>query len=128
MTPPLGMALSVFLAKKKFTKAEFENAKTAIPLGCCFITEGALPFAIADPLRVIPCTILGSAVAGGMVMFLNVASPALHGGIFVIPMMDKPLFFILSLVSGTLITGITYALVKKPADLIEQEMEQSVEE
>ncbi|HWR30935.1 MAG TPA: PTS fructose transporter subunit IIC [Negativicutes bacterium] len=120
MCPPLGMAVAVFLAKKKFTSGDMENAKAAVPLCFCYITEGAIPFAINDPLRAIPCTMFGSAVAGSLCMIFNIASPAVHGGIFVVPMMSNPLLFLGCMFTGALVTGVTYAIIKKP--LVELEV------
>lgn len=117
MAPPLGMAIAVFLQKKKFTRGDIENAKVAVPLGCCYITEGAIPFALNDPVRVWCSTIPGSAIAGGLAMMLDVESPAVHGGMFVVPMMNKPLIFLMCLGIGSIITGVIYAILKKPVDL-----------
>ncbi len=116
MAPPLGMAIAVLLAKKKFTQGDIENGKVAVPLSLCYITEGAIPFYLNDPIRVWCATIPGSAIAGGLSMALNVESPALHGGIFVVPMMNKPLIFLFCLGVGSLITGVIYALIKKPIE------------
>lgn len=121
MTPPLGIGLAVLLARKKFTKAEIDMAKTAVPMGLAFITEGMLPFAAADPIRVIASTMVGSGVAGGLTMMLGVESVAGHGGIFVVPMMVNPFMFILALVIGTAITGVMYAFLKKPATEVREE-------
>lgn len=112
MTPPLGVALSVFIAKWKYTKAEHEAAKAAVPLGLCFITEGVLPFAAADPLRVIPACMAGSSVAAGLVMVWGVTSKVPHGGLFVVPLMENPLMFLLALVIGTGITATIITLLK----------------
>ncbi|AMC93985.1 PTS fructose transporter subunit IIC [Erysipelothrix larvae] len=114
MAPPLGMALAVLLARKKFTQADIENAKVAVPLSMCYITEGAIPFYLNDPIRVWCSTIPGSAVAGGLALMWGVESPALHGGIFVVPMMNNPLVFLTCLGIGTIITGVIYAIIKKP--------------
>ena len=114
MAPPMGMAIAVLLARHKFTQGDKENAKVAVPLSLSYITEGAIPFFLNDPIRVWCATIPGSAIAGGLSMYLNVESPALHGGIFVVPMMNKPLLFLLCLGIGSVITGVIYALLKKP--------------
>lgn len=90
MTPPLGLALSVLFARKKFTKADRDNAKSAVPLSCCYITEGALAFWIKDPVHCWIATIPGCAITGGVSELLGAASPAVHGGVFVIPMMTRP--------------------------------------
>jgi fructose PTS system EIIBC or EIIC component len=125
MTPALGVALSVFIAKKKYTKAEHETAKAAFPLGLCFITEGVLPFAATDPLRVIPACSIGSAVASGLVMMWNVTSSVPHGGIFVVPIMQNPLMFILALIIGSCVTAGILTLIK-PALPANQEYEENV--
>lgn len=117
MTPPLGIGLAALVVPKKFTKTEIELAKTAVPMGLCFITEGVLPFAAADPVRVIISTMAGSAVAGGMTLAFGVESVAGHGGIFVVPMMDRPWLFLLALLAGSVVTAALYAVLKKkPTD------------
>ncbi|MFC7394649.1 PTS fructose transporter subunit IIABC [Scopulibacillus cellulosilyticus] len=115
MVPPLGLALATTLFKKKFTKSERNAGKTAYALGACFITEGAIPFAAADPGRVIPSCVIGSAVAGGLAMFFNIGLRAPHGGIFVIPFVDgSPWLYILSIIIGTVITALIVGVLKKP--------------
>lgn len=105
MVPPLGVALSVLVARKKYTKAEVQAAKAAFPLGLCYITEGVLPFAASDPLRVIPACSIGSAVAGGLTLMWGTSSQVPHGGIFVVPLMEHPLMFLLALIIGTIVTA-----------------------
>ncbi|NDL67851.1 PTS fructose transporter subunit IIC [Anaerotalea alkaliphila] len=123
MTPPLGIGLAALVANKKFSKAEVEMAKTAVPMGFSFITEGVLPFAAADPLRVIPSCMIGSGIAGGLAVMWGCESVAGHGGIFVVPMMVNPLGFMAALVIGSVTTGVTYALLKRPAeDEVEEEI------
>jgi PTS system fructose-specific IIC component len=114
MTPPIGLFIATLIKKNKFTQTELETAKTALPMGLCFITEGVLPFAAADPLHFIPCSVLGSAVAGAIAVGAGCESVAGHGGIFVIPMMKNPLMFVVALVIGSLVTGVTYAFARKP--------------
>lgn len=117
MTPPLGLGISLLLQPKKFSETEKNAAITAVPMGFAFITEGCLPFAAADPLRFIPCSIIGSALAGGISVAMGVESVAAHGGIFVVPMMVNPWWFIVALVVGSTVTGVLYAIVKTgPAD------------
>ncbi|HCW73116.1 MAG TPA: PTS fructose transporter subunit IIC [Clostridiaceae bacterium] len=125
MTPPLGIGLAALLARKKFNQNEKELAKAAVPMGLSFITEGVLPFAAADPLRVIFSTMVGSAVAGGLVMMWGVESMAVHGGIFVVPAMENPLYFIIALVIGTVVTGVLYAVLKRESsdEMKEEEIE-----
>lgn len=116
MTPPLGAGIATLIAGKKFTKAERDAGISCIPMGLCFITEGCLPFAAADPVRFIPCSMLGSAIAGGMVMALGCSTPAAHGGIFIVPITENPLMFVLALAIGSVVTGVLYAFLKKPSD------------
>lgn len=94
MTPPIGLFIATLLKKEKFTKTEIETAKTALPMGLCFITEGVLPFAAADPLHFIPASMIGSAVAGAIAVGSGCESVAAHGGIFVVPMMKNPVMFL----------------------------------
>lgn len=124
MTPPCGVFVSTLIAPKKFTSVEKDTAITALPMGLCFITEGVLPFAAADPLRFIPASMLGSAVAGGISVAMGVESVAGHGGIFVVPTMVNPVWFIIALIVGSAVTGLTYALIKKPSEgaLTEEEV------
>lgn len=113
MTPPIGLFIATLIKKNKFTKTELETAKTALPMGLCFITEGVLPFAAADPARFIPCSMLGSAVAGAIAVGAGCESVAGHGGIFVVPMMTNPGMFMAALFAGSMATGIAYAFLKK---------------
>lgn len=113
MTPPLGIGLAALFARNKFSKTEVEMAKTAVPMGLAFVTEGVLPFAAADPLRVIPSCMAGSAIAGGLAMMLGVESVAGHGGIFIVPMMVNPFGFLIALAVGSLVTAIIYGILKK---------------
>lgn len=116
MTPPLGVAIATFLQPKKFTKAERDTGISCIFMGLCFITEGVLPFAANDPVRFIPCSMIGSGIAGGLAMMLTIGTPAAHGGIFVMPMSTNPLMWVVCLAVGSVITGVLYAIVKKPSD------------
>lgn len=114
MVPPLGLALaSTVLGRKYFTAAERENGKTSWLLGASFISEGAIPFAAADPLRVIPASMVGGVVTGAMSMAFGVASAAPHGGVFILPVIHGPGAFLLSVVVGTLITGVLVAPLKR---------------
>ncbi len=115
MVPPLGLALATTFFKKKFTKAEKDAGKTCYIMGASFITEGAIPFAAADPGRVIPSAIIGSAVAGALTMMFGIGLPAPHGGAFVIPVVDgNPLLYILAIAIGSIITALMVGLLKKP--------------
>ena len=116
MTPPIGLFIATMIKKNKFTRTELETAKTALPMGLCFITEGVLPFAAADPARFIPSSMAGSAVAGAIAGGMGCESVAGHGGIFVVPMMKNPVWFLIALIIGSAVTGVIYALIKKPSD------------
>jgi PTS system fructose-specific IIC component len=104
MTPPLAMALATVVRRHLFTPAERQAGEAAWLLGLSFITEGAIPFAAGDPLRVIPSLMAGSAVTGALTMGLGATSPAPHGGIWVIGLVGAPVGFLLALVAGTLVT------------------------
>ncbi|WP_134686572.1 PTS fructose transporter subunit IIABC [Brevibacillus migulae] len=113
MTPPLGLALATTLFKKKFTEEERQAGKTAYVLGASFITEGAIPFAAADPTRVIPSIMVGSAVAGGLSMAFGVTLPAPHGGLFVLPVVGNVGMYIVSILIGTAVTALMIKVLKK---------------
>jgi PTS system fructose-specific IIC component len=116
MVPPLGLALSTVLTKQKYTLAEREAGKAAWPLGVSFITEGAIPFAAADPFRVIPSIMVGSAVAGCLSMMFNCGLAVPHGGIWVllIPNVVTNLFpYMIAIVAGTIVSAILLSTVKK---------------
>ncbi|PAV27659.1 PTS fructose transporter subunit IIA [Virgibacillus profundi] len=114
MVPPLGIALATILFARKFTKQEREAGKTNFIMGASFITEGAIPFAAADPGRVIPSVVVGSAVAGALSMLFGIGSPAPHGGVFVIPILEgNPFLYLLALAIGTVITAIMLGFLKK---------------
>ncbi|MEV7597087.1 fructose-specific PTS transporter subunit EIIC [Kitasatospora sp. NPDC089797] len=118
MTPPLGMALATVVRRRLFTAEERENGKAAWVLGASFITEGAIPFAAADPLRVIPANILGSMTAGGLVMAFGSTLRAPHGGIWVLPLIGSPFLYLVAVVAGTVVTTAAVVLLKgmrKPA-------------
>ncbi|CAM5406156.1 PTS fructose transporter subunit IIABC [Streptomyces griseorubiginosus] len=105
MVPPLGMALATTVRKKLFTPAERENGKAAWVLGASFISEGAIPFAAADPLRVIPASMVGGAVTGGLTMAFGSTLRAPHGGIWVTFLIGKPFLYLLAIAIGTAITA-----------------------
>ena len=113
MTPPLGLAIATSLFKNKFTQEERDAGKTAYILGLSFITEGAIPFAAADPTRVIPSVMIGSAVAGGLSMFFGCTLPAPHGGIFVLPVIGHAGLYVVSILIGSVITALLANLLKK---------------
>jgi len=116
MTPPLGLWLATVLAPKKYTIDEREAGKAASVLGISFITEGAIPFAAADPLRVIPSIMVGSAVTGGLSMLFGATLRAPHGGIFVLPIpnaVGNVLMYALAIIIGTVVTAIVVNTLKK---------------
>jgi PTS system fructose-specific IIC component len=113
MVPPMGIALACKLFPKKFTKAERGSAVSNFVMGCSFITEGAIPFAAADPLHVIPCTLVGAGVAGALSAAFKCTLMAPHGGIFVFATVGHPLFYILSWVIGSVVTCLMLGLIKK---------------
>jgi len=105
MTPPLGMALATAVRKKLWTEAERENGLACWLLGASFITEGAIPFAAAHPLRVIPSCMVGSAATGALVMAFGNELRAPHGGIFVLPLISNPILYLLAIAVGMVITA-----------------------
>jgi fructose PTS system EIIBC or EIIC component len=117
MTPPLGIALATFLGRNRFSRDEQEAGKAAGVLGLSFITEGAIPFAAKDPLRVIPSMVCGSAVAGAISMYFGCGLRAPHGGVFVlaIPNAVSHLgWYAVAIVAGTLVTAAALLIVKRP--------------
>ena len=116
MTPPCAIALATLLFKNKFTKAERESGPTNFIMGLAFITEGAIPFAASDPLRVLPSCIAGSAVAGAMSMAFGCTLMAPHGGVFVIPVMENPVQYLIALVVGTIVSAVLLGILKKKVD------------
>ena len=116
MTPPCAIALATLLFKNKFTKAERESGPTNFIMGLAFITEGAIPFAASDPLRVLPACIAGSAVAGAMSMAFGCTLMAPHGGVFVIPVMENPVQYLIALVVGTIVSAVLLGILKKKVD------------
>ncbi|MGE7624789.1 PTS fructose transporter subunit IIABC [Viridibacillus sp. NPDC096237] len=114
MVPPLGMALATTFFKNKFTLAERDAGKTNYVMGLSFITEGAIPFAAADPLRVIVSSVIGAAIAGGLALFFGCTLQAPHGGIFVLWAVKNPIMYFVSLVVGTIVTAAIVGFWKKP--------------
>lgn len=117
MTPPLGLWLATVLAPRKFTVEEKEAGKAAAVLGISFITEGAIPFAAADPLRVIPSLVAGSAVTGALSMVFGATLRAPHGGIFVLPIpnaVGNLAMYTVALVAGMVVTALLVSLLKRP--------------
>lgn len=120
MVPPLVVALSSTFAKHKYSKGERDAGKTAYVLGLSFITEGTIPFAAADPIRVIPACVVGSAIAGGLSMLFKITMPAPFGGIFVFPLVGgSALLYLLSLVIGSVVGAVILTIIKKPLKDVE---------
>ena len=113
MVPPCAIALASLLFKDKFTKTERESAPTNFIMGLAFITEGAIPYAAADPLHVLPSCIVGSAVAGALSMAFGCTLMAPHGGIFVFPVVGNALMYLVALVVGTVISAVLLGVLKK---------------
>lgn len=115
MVPPCAIALASLLFRNKFTKAERESAPTNFIMGLAFITEGAIPFAASDPLRVLPSCVAGSAVAGAMSMAFGCTLMAPHGGIFVFPVVEHAAMYLAALAAGTVVGAVLLGLLKKKA-------------
>ncbi len=114
MIPPLAIAFCTTFFKNRFTKKERESGLVNYLLGLSFISEGAIPFAASDPIRVIPSCIVGSAVAGGLSMFFECTLRAPHGGIFVLPTIGTPIMYAFSILVGAIVGGFVLAALKKP--------------
>lgn len=125
MVPPLGMAIATFLAKAKFDQAERDAGKASFVLGLCFISEGAISFAAKDPMRVIPSCILGGVLTGALVAYFHCELLAPHGGLFVLLIpnaINHGLLYLIAIFSGSILTGVSYALLKKKhTELVEAE-------
>ncbi|MCB5951966.1 PTS fructose transporter subunit IIC [Enterococcus sp. BWT-B8] len=126
MTPPVGVAVAVFLARKKFTQAEQNAAKTAFPLGLFFITEGVFPFLATDPIRIIISCTLGSAISGSLAVVFGCLCPIPAGGIFAIPFIERPFMFILAFVIGVAVTAISL-IILKPKAIENEEKEEEID-
>ncbi|MBM7455610.1 PTS system fructose-specific IIC component [Oceanisphaera litoralis] len=116
MVPALAMGIATFLARRKFNQSEQEAGKASFVLGLCFISEGAIPFAARDPLRVIPCCMLGGALTGALTMYFGVKLLAPHGGIFVffIPnAIQQLLWYVPAIAAGSLLSGVLYSVLKR---------------
>ena len=113
MVPPIAIALSTTFNKKKWNKEELKSGPVNYLMGLCFITEGAIPYAASDPIRVIPSCMVGSAVAGALTSIFNVTCPAPHGGIFTFVVCDHPLLYVVALVAGSIAGALMLALLKK---------------
>lgn len=113
MVPPCAIALATILFKNKFTKEERESGPTNFIMGLAFITEGAIPYAAADPIHVLPSCIVGSGIAGALSMAFGCTLMAPHGGIFVVPVMGNALMYLVALVVGTVVSAVLLGVLKK---------------
>ncbi|EIK95153.1 PTS system fructose-specific transporter subunits IIBC [Pseudomonas sp. M47T1] len=121
MVPPIGLGIATFLARRKFAQSEREAGKAALVLGLCFISEGAIPFAAKDPLRVIPASIAGGALTGALSMYFGCKLMAPHGGLFVMLIpnaINHALLYLLAITAGAVVTAVVYAVIKK-AEVVE---------
>lgn len=116
MVPPCAIALASLLFKNKFTKEERESGPTNFIMGLAFITEGAIPFAAADPVHVLPACIVGSGLAGALSMAFGCTLMAPHGGIFVVPVMENAVMYLAALVIGTVVSAVLLGVLKKKAE------------
>ena len=117
MVPPIGLGIATLIARRKFAQTEREAGKAAMVLGLCFISEGAIPFAAKDPLRVIPASVVGGALTGALSMYFGCKLMAPHGGLFVLLIpnaINHALLYLLAIVAGSLVTAVVYALIKRP--------------
>ena len=113
MVPPLGIALATTFFKKKFTEPERKSGAVNYIMGASFITEGAIPFAASDPLRILPACIIGAAVAGGLAMTFGCQLPAPHGGIFILPLIKNWPGYLISVLAGSMAACALIGLFKK---------------
>lgn len=119
MTPPLGLALAATLFKNRFNQEERDASKAAAVLGISFVTEGAIPFAARDPLRVVPCLVAGSVMAGAISLAANAQLMVPHGGVFVLPIphaVQNLGMYVVAILAGTLVTAAALYLAKRPAE------------
>ena len=112
-TPPLGMGLATILSRRQWTEEQRESGYAALGMGMIGITEGAIPFAASDPLRVIPCIMLGSMTASTVAMLGGVGDHAPHGGPIVLPVVDNRLMYVVAIVAGTVVTAVAVSVLKK---------------
>ena len=113
MVPPIAIALSTTFCPKKWTPDERRNGIVNYVMGLCFVTEGAIPYAAADPLRVLPSCVIGAALAGALSMTFGCALRAPHGGIFVFPVVDHALMYVVALAAGSIVGAVILSLLKK---------------
>lgn len=112
-TPPLGLALATFIAKNKFTVAEREAGKAALIMGCIGITEGAIPFAAADPIKVLPSIIIGGSAAAVTSLLLGATNQAAWGGLIVLPVVTNRIGYIIAVIVGSVVTALVVSVLKK---------------
>lgn len=126
MIPPFGVALSWLIKKTRYSKGEADNIKIAFPMGICMITEGVIPIAAVDPIRVIFSCSFGAAIGGILIMLLGVGSPVPSGGMFIVPAMQNPVGFLIALGIGSIVTAILLVTLKKDAteEIITEEEEE----
>ncbi len=131
MIPPFGVALSWLIKRSRYTRSETDNIKIAFPMGICMITEGVIPIAAVDPIRVIASCSIGAAVGGALIMILNVGSMVPSGGMFIVPAMINPWGFMAALTAGTVVTALLLVVLKKDAkkedDVVLDEEEEEVD-
>ncbi|MEI0685545.1 fructose-specific PTS transporter subunit EIIC [Brachyspira pilosicoli] len=116
MVPPLGIALATTIFRNKFSADERDAGKTCYVMGLSFITEGAIPFAASDPIRVIPSCMIGAAISGALSMAFHIELRAPHGGIFVLPIVNNPVMYLLAIVIGSVVTAVILGFIKKPVN------------
>ncbi len=114
MVPPLAVFIATLLFKNKFTEEERNSGLTNIVMGLSFITEGAIPFGAADPMRAIPSFIAGSALAGALVGLAEIKLMAPHGGIFVVALTTNPLLYLVFVLVGAVVSGLLFGYLRKP--------------
>ncbi|MCH4168292.1 MAG: PTS fructose transporter subunit IIC [Streptococcaceae bacterium] len=129
MVPPFGVTITLLLSKlfnkPKFNQEEEDNIKIAFPMGICMITEGVIPLAAVDPLRIIGSTVLGCGVCGALSMTFNVGSRVPSGGLFIVPSMTNPLMAFVSLLAGSIVMGVTLFIIKKkPSEATNEAVEE----
>lgn len=128
MIPPFGVALSWVIRRSRYSKSEADNIKIAFPMGICMITEGVIPIAAVDPIRVIFSCSFGAAVGGSLIMLLDVASPVPSGGMFIVPAMQNPIGFLIALGVGSVVTALLLVALKKDAVEKENAEDDEIEE
>lgn len=116
MVPPLGIALATTIFRNKFSADERDAGKTCYVMGLSFITEGAIPFAASDPIRVIPSCMIGAAISGALSMAFHIELRAPHGGIFVLPIVNNSVMYLLAIVIGSVVTAVLLGFIKKPVN------------